>query len=165
VAESKGLPPDVVDVNQHGLTLVELLLVLLFVGVLAACAAPLYLGYARDAKTAEAKLLARSLWTAVTANAVRRCGMASAVSASYLTAGLDASGVTVPARWSVGAPARGVSVNCATGAVGPDGDVFTVVGIARDVSGIQVTLTYDAQATPPSRLRCSGDGGHAFIDC
>jgi prepilin-type N-terminal cleavage/methylation domain-containing protein len=164
VAESRRLAPDVVD--QQGLTLVELLLVLLFIGILAACAAPLYLGYTRDAKTAEAKLLAESLWTAIRANAMRNCGTALPISASFGTAGLDASGATVPGRWSIGARrGPGVSVDCATGAIGPDGDIFTIVGVAGDIRSIHVTLTYEAGATPPSRLRCSADGGRSFTDC
>ena len=43
---------------------------ILIVGILAAVATPLYLGYIKDAKTAEAKAVAGSLWTAVQSNAI-----------------------------------------------------------------------------------------------
>jgi len=50
---------------EQGFTLVELMILILMVGILAAVALPLYLGYTRDALLAEAKALAGSTLTAL----------------------------------------------------------------------------------------------------
>ena len=50
--------------SEAGFTLMELLVVVLIVGVLAAVAVPLYLGYVRDARLAEGKALGGNALTA-----------------------------------------------------------------------------------------------------
>ncbi len=149
---------------NRGFTLIELLIVILIVGILAAVATPLYLGYIKDAKTAEAKAVAGSLWTAVQSNAIGSCGNAVTVASAYPKAGLTAGGTTTPARWSVSAGGS-VTVACATGAISPDQVVFTVNGTTSDVNFIQVRLAYAAASNPPSKLQCSTDSGTTFVDC
>jgi prepilin-type N-terminal cleavage/methylation domain-containing protein len=151
--------------DDRGFNIIELALVLVIIGLLAAGAIPLYLGYSQDAKTVEAKMVAASVWTALTTNALVACGTPVAVSAGYPKAGLDGTGTSTPTRWSVGDGAKTVTADCATGALSPDGDVFTISGTAEDVNAIQIKLTYSAAATPPSRLRCSGNAGLSFSDC
>jgi type IV pilus assembly protein PilA len=149
---------------NRGFTLIELLIVILIVGILAAVATPLYLGYIKDAKTAEAKAVAGSLWTAVQSNAIGNCGNAVQVTDAYPKAGLSAAGATTPARWSVSG-AGTVTVACATGAITAGPTVFTVQGTSPDVSFVRVQMNYVAANNPPSRLRCSTDSGTTFVDC
>ena len=149
---------------NRGFTLIELLIVILIVGILAAVATPLYLGYIKDAKTAEAKAIAGSLWTAVQSNAIASCGTPVTVDNAYSKAGLTVTGTTTPARWSV-TPVTTVAVACADGAITAGPTVFTIAGTSGDVSFIRVSLAYAAGGNPPSRLRCSTDSGGTFVDC
>lgn len=152
-------------VTSPGFTVVELVVVLMIIGILAAAASPIYLGYARDAKTTEAKGLAAALWTAVTTNALSACDAPATVAAGYPRAGLGTTGSTVPARWAATGGSNSITSDCATGAIAPDGDVFTIVGVATDVSEIRVKFVYAASGTPPSQLRCSTNSGTSFGDC
>ena len=153
--------------QDRGFTLIELLIVILIVGVLAAVATPLYLGYIKDAKTAEAKAVAGALWTAVQSNAIAACGSASTVSDAYPKAGLDSAGATTPARWSINfGGSSTLTVNCTTSAFAAStANLFSLKGDTSDVDFVRVRLHYDPADTPPSRLRCSTDSGGTFVDC
>jgi prepilin-type N-terminal cleavage/methylation domain-containing protein len=152
--------------DRRGFTLVELAIVMLVIGILAVSAIPLYHSYLQEARTVEAKTLAGALWTALTSSAVAGCGADTIVAAGFLRAGLDPAGATSPPRWQVVSGASNhVTVDCASGAYTLDGDVFTVGGVASDVSAIQVKLSYRPGESPPTRLRCSLDGGTAWTDC
>ena len=150
----------------RSMSLIELMLVVFILAVLAAGAGPIYRGYAVDAKTTEAKMLAGSLWTAITSRAVTACGSAAPMASIYNRAGLDATGTTVPPRWMVVAGvATSFAADCATGAFSPAGDVFMLMGLSEDVSAIRVKLSYSPVEMPQSRLLCSADAGQSFSDC
>jgi prepilin-type N-terminal cleavage/methylation domain-containing protein len=153
--------------QDRGFTLIELLIVVLIVGILAAVATPIYLGYVKDAKTAEAKAIAGSLWSAIQANAIGTCGVTSAVSQGYPKAGLTSGGVTTPDRWSVSAGGTNtLLVDCTTSAyTASTPDLFTLTGDTTDVNFVRVKLNYTAAGTPPSTLKCSTDGGTTFVAC
>jgi type IV pilus assembly protein PilA len=155
--------------QDRGFTLIELLIVILIVGILAAVATPLYLGYVKDAKTAEAKAVAGSLWSAVQANAIGNCGVDSLVSAGYPKAGLSTAGATTPVRWSVsGGGTNTLNVDCATGAYTAPATLFTIAGDAgaTDVNFVAVQLRYSSTGSPPSQLFCSTNGtGGTYVPC
>ena len=155
--------------GQAGFTLIELLIVILIIGILAAVAGPLYIGYTKDAKLGEAKALAGSVWTTHQALAQQNCGVAQALSNTYSRAGLDAKGVTVPARWTVGPAAATLLSACADGAYTFAGGPMTVVGggaAGTDVTTLVVNLSWDAAKAPPTVLTCSTTGALGpFANC
>jgi prepilin-type N-terminal cleavage/methylation domain-containing protein len=89
--------------NEAGFTLMELLVVVLIVGVLAAVGVPLYLGYVRDARLAEAKALAGDALTASQACAQNDpTGATCTLALLAPKIGVTAAGVTGDGRWTVG---------------------------------------------------------------
>ena len=149
--------------REQGFTLIELLIVILIVGILAAVGAPLYLGYIKDAKTAEGKAQAGSLWTAVQSQAVANCDTNVDVTSGYAKAGFNSSGASTPARWKVTNGITTFKVACADGSITPNGVVFEIDGTSSDVSFLKVRLTYTSGGTPPSSLTC--DTGSGFNPC
>src|SRR5947209_2678775 len=97
----KMLRGKILRTTEAGFTLIEMLIVVLLVGILATVAAPLYLGYTKDAKMAEGKALVGSVWTALQAAAQQDCNVAKPTSAAYPKAGLTNLGATNPTRWTV----------------------------------------------------------------
>lgn len=150
--------------QQAGFTLIELLIVILIIGILAAVAGPLYIGYTKDAKLGEAKALAGSVWTTLQALAQQNCGVAQTLNGTYSRAGLDANGATTPARWTVTPGTSALTSACTNGAYTLNAAMF-VNGTASDVNALRVQLNWNAAATPPTVLTCSTDGGTSFAPC
>ena len=151
--------------RESGFTLIELLIVILIIGILAAVAGPLYIGYTKDAKLAEAKSLTGSVWTTLQALAQQNCGVAQDISATFSRAGLTAGGVTNPARWTVTPAAANLASACADGAYTLTGGPIAITGTAGDVNTLIVRLTWDPALAPPTRLTCSTDGATTFSPC
>lgn len=88
--------------REEGFTLVELLIVILIVGILAAVAIPLYLGYTKDAKLAEGKALLGSVMTALQACVQGKgAGTSCVVSEVVSRVGVGTTGITGDGRWTV----------------------------------------------------------------
>jgi prepilin-type N-terminal cleavage/methylation domain-containing protein len=154
--------------KERGFTLIELLIVILIVGILAAVATPLYLGYVKDAKTAEAKTVAGALWTAVQSNAISLCNTQSKVQDGYPKAGLNGA-ATADGRWTVTGDLNTLTVDCTAGtytaSTAATAPLFTITGAKTDVDFITVSLIYNAAGTPPSKLECSTDSGNTKGPC
>jgi prepilin-type N-terminal cleavage/methylation domain-containing protein len=119
--------------NEAGFTLMELLVVVLIVGVLAAVGAPLYLGYVRDARLAEAKALVGNALTAAQACAQNDPSGATCTLANLSQRiGTSAVGVTGDGRWTVAVTA--VTLDVATNQFG--GGPITVVGNVNPVNNM-----------------------------
>src|SRR5215813_11625990 len=89
--------------REAGFTLVELLIVILIVGILSAVALPLYLGYTKDARLAEAKALAGSAMTSLSGCVqVKGAGQSCVRSDVAQRVGLDTGSFnTYDGRWNI----------------------------------------------------------------
>src|SRR5262249_22576744 len=133
-----------------GFTLVELLIVILIVGILAAVAVPLYLGYTKDAKSSEGKALAGSAMTALQGCVQAKgnggtCGLTDIVN----RVGIDTAGTTGDGRWTVGSANLTVSTASTPTFTGS----ITVSGVSgKDTDSIGIAMFVASNGTT---LRCT----------
>jgi len=144
--------------KQGGFTLIELLIVILIVGILAAVAMPLYLGYVGDAKTAEAKSLVGAMWTALRGCAQVNAGTACAANGQFGRVGLTASGVTPDGRWTIRSTDT-VTMNSTTSVYTLTAGILATGAALTDVAGILVELNYNIANNPPGNFTCTAGGG------
>ena len=127
--------------NEAGFTLMELLVVVLIVGVLAAVGAPLYLGYVRDARLAEAKALVGNALTAAQACAQNDPTGATCTLANLAQRiGVTAAGVSGDGRWTVAI--TGVTLDVTNNRFG--GGPITVAGNGGNVADLSAGVFIDA---------------------
>ncbi len=135
----------------NGFTLVELLIVILIVGILAAVAIPIYLGYARDARSAEGKGLAGSVFTALQGcTQAKGSGGTCALAEIFNRIGVDSAGHVPSAALTVssGAPPSFTGTILISGAAGKDTDRIAI-GMYPTSTGVILRCT-TTTGTPPS---------------
>jgi prepilin-type N-terminal cleavage/methylation domain-containing protein len=139
--------------NQAGFTLIEMLVTVLILGVLAAAGGAVYLGYVKDAKTAEAKAVIGSVWTALQACAQAVPSTACTTADQYGRAGLTAAGATADTRWTI--TGGTLTMAAATGILTLAAPIVaTAEAGAADITGIVVTFNYITTGNPPGTFTC-----------
>jgi prepilin-type N-terminal cleavage/methylation domain-containing protein len=136
--------------GNDGFTLVELLIVIVIVGLIAAVAMTVFLGYARDARAAEAKAIAGSVLKALEGCAQAR-GSGGACSRADIAqrASIDTTGLTGDGRWAIGTADLAVG----SGAVPTLSGTVTVSGVpGRDTDRMAVGMYVGATGV---MLRCT----------
>lgn len=145
--------------NQAGFTLMELIVVVLIVGILAAVGVPMYLGYVRDSRLAEAKALAGASLTAAQACAQNDpAGTTCTLANLAQKIGVTAAGVTGDGRWTVGITA--VTLDTVNNRFG--GGPITVAGAnGTNVANMSAGVFIDAAGVVT--IHCSGTSNAVVV--
>jgi type IV pilus assembly protein PilA len=151
------------DTHNRGFTLIELLIVILIVGILAAVAVPLYLGYTKDARLAEGKALAGSVMTALQ-GCIQAKGTGSCAKSEIVNrVGVNAAGTTGDGRWVVNAATMSISTTTpptfsgtisVNGVAGRDTDLLS---LAMFTSSTGVVLRCNNTSLTPPASSSAGD--------
>jgi len=143
--------------NEAGFTLMELIVVVLIVGILAAVGVPLYLGYVRDSRLAEAKALAGAALTAAQACASNDpTGATCTLGNLAQRIGVTAAGVSGDGRWTVGIAAGSeVTLNVANNRFA--GGPVTVAGAGGNVADLSAGVFINAAGVVS--IRCKTTAG------
>jgi type IV pilus assembly protein PilE len=142
--------------KQAGFTLMEMLITVLILGVLAAIAGGVYLGYVKDAKTAEAKAHMASLFTALQGCAQISPGTACTTASQFGRVGATVGGVTADGRWTLDGGTLTISTVGVYTLSAPL--TATPTAGATDLAGILVSMNYVNGASPPGTFTCTING-------
>ena len=150
--------------SQAGFTLIEMLVTVLILGILAAASGAVYLGYAKDAKTAEGKAVIGSMWTALQACAQTQTGTPCTTAGQFGRVGLTAAGVTADGRWTIAVGS--LTMATATGILSLSAPITaTGSAAATDITGIVVSMNYANGGTPPGTVICQIPPAAAASPC
>jgi len=129
--------------QDRGFTLIEMLIVILIIGILAAVGVPLYIGYTRDAKLAEGKALAGSVLTTVQAcvQTVDPTGANCDLTNLSSKVGLSNGGVTGDGRWTATITAINLTGGTGGNAAIWGGGPILVAGSGTDNANMSAAIT------------------------